>query len=204
MVTLLKLPLIFIVYLYTNLLNISVAAATSSSDNLKGLEAEAPQRLNEGYIGSLLWVLFVLAIVVVLLFFTVKFLANKNKSFLAPRGIRSLGGIGVGANSSVQVLNISGRIYIVGVGQQVTLLDKETDPTLVAEIIESFSTPTQSNFVSVKDWISNFKRNNSDELDVEDVSWNQTQSFESLLQSKLDKQAERKQQLESLLKDNNK
>jgi len=206
MFRLLKLPFVFSVFILFYNLNNHVAAAASSSDNSKQLELDGPQKIGDGYFGDLIWVLLVLVFVIVLLYYTVKFLGNKNKSFLSPKGIRSLGGIGVGSNSSVQVLHISGRIYIIGVGQQVTLLDKETDPEIVAEIIESFSTPTQTNFVSFKDWVSGLRRNKqSHELDADGVEWNQsnTNSFESLLQSKLDKQAERKQQLESLLKNNN-
>ena len=207
MLRILKLPFIFSVFIFINLLNSNIAAASSSSDDSNINDVGVPSKVGSNYVWDLLWVLLALVVVIFLMYLSVKFLSNKNKSFLSPKGIRSLGGIGVGSNSSVQVLHISGRIYIVGVGQQVTLLDKETDPEVVADIIENFSTTNQTNFVSVKDWISNLRRDKQQEdKDVYNADWNSenTSSFENLLQSKLDKQVERKQQLESLLKDNNK
>ena len=201
-----KLPFIFSVFVFVDLLKYNVAAAASSSDISNNLQLEEQTRFEDGFMWDIILVLLALVFVVFLLYYTVKFLANRNKTFLSPKGIRSLGGIGIGANSSVQVLYIGEKIYIVGVGQQVTLLDKESDPESVQKILDSFEASEQPAFASIKDFITNLKRKKQDDnTDVGNVDWNKSSNhaFENLLQEKLDKQAERKQQLESLLKDKN-
>lgn len=206
MFKILKLPFIFSVFVFVDLLKYNVAAAASSSDISNNLQLEEQTRVDDSYMWDIILVLLALVFVIFLLYYTVKFLANRNKSFLSPKGIRSLGGIGVGSNSSVQVLYIGEKIYIVGVGQQVTLIDKEGDPEAVQKILNSFEASEQPTFASIKDFFTNLNRKKQDyNTEVENVDWNKTKNhaFENLLQEKLDKQAERKQQLESLLKDKN-
>lgn len=206
MLKILKLPVLFSVFVFVDLFRYNIAAAASSSDISNNLQLEEKARFDESYMWDIILVLLALVFVVFLLYYTVKFLANRNKSFLSPKGIRSLGGIGLGANSSVQVLHIADKIYIIGVGQQVTLLDKEDDPEAVQKMLDSFLSTEQPTFASLKDFLANLKRKKQDDnIDVENIDWNKSKNhaFENLLQEKLDKQAERKQQLESLLKDKN-
>jgi len=159
--------------------------------------------------GNPIWdivkVLVGLAVVVTLLMFTVRWLSRRNRTWSSQRGLRSLGGIRLGQNSSLQVVEFADRVYIIGVGESITLLDKETDPEQVALILQSLEYQDQGamNLTAIKQlFTSRNKTNKSSNIDTRSTeSWDDVGAFEDLLQSKLERQAERKQQLESILKD---
>ncbi|URN93419.1 MAG: flagellar biosynthetic protein FliO [Candidatus Pristimantibacillus lignocellulolyticus] len=193
----------------TTLLTMSlpyIAVATDGNSELGVGLSSGVDKMDTGYIGDVIWVFVALAIVITLLIFTIKFLSKRNRAWGTQRGLRSLGGISLGQNSSMQVIEIANRIYVVGVGDQVTLLDKLDDPEIVARIIQELELKEQPmiSLSTMKEWLSSSKRSKTDFKENDTNMWNESSSFEDLLQSKLDKQAERKQELESLLKDNNK
>ena len=53
------------------------------------------------------------------------------------RSIRTLGAVGMGPNKSLQLVEI-GAIYVIGVGEDVRLVDKISDPAEVALIQVAF------------------------------------------------------------------
>lgn len=183
-------------------------AVAASSDSEPGdLSSGAPKLDGGNYIGQIIWVFIALAIVIALLVVTIKFLSKRNTIWSKQKGMRSLGGISLGQHSSMQVIEIGDRIYFLGVGDQVTLLDKEDDPEKVEKLIECLEQNEQNsmNLTTLKDWFNSKKPSKREASFQNDSSmWNESKSFEDLLLSKLDKQAERKQELESLLKDKNK
>ena len=195
----------------TTLLTMSLpyiaVANDGNSESGVGLSNEI-EKMDTGFMGEVIWVFVALAIVITLLIFTIKFLSKRNRAWGTARGLRSLGGISLGQNSSMQIIEVANRIYVVGVGEQVTLLDKLDDPETVEQIIAALELKEQPmiTFSTMKDWLSSNsnKRSKKGFQETETNMWNESSSFEDLLQSKLDKQAERKQELESLLKDNNK
>ncbi len=152
--------------------------------------------------GNMIWVIVSLAIVIVLIILVIKWLSQRNRMWGTNRSLRSLGGIALGQNNSLQVVEIAGRIYIVGVGENITLIDKLDDPEQASAVISALERVQESAWS--KDLISQilkkFKdRNNHNESDPTNEQWNKTSSFQDLLQNKLSQQADRKQQLESLL-----
>lgn len=189
----------------------NIAAASNSSSDILGdlSNSDAPENLSTNVISEVLWVFVALGIVIALLVLAIKWLSKRNKSLGGQRGMRSLGGISLGQQASLQVVELGGRIYIIGVGDQVTLIDKEDDPAKVAALLKELEQNDQLNigFTSIREWLAS-KRNpdaaQQQKVDSEQGMWKQTNSFEDMLQTKLNKQAERKQELESLLKDNNK
>ena len=152
--------------------------------------------------GSLIWVIISLAIVIVLIILVIKWLSQRNRTWGTNRSLRSLGGIALGQNNSLQVVEIAGRIYIVGVGENITLIDKIDDAEQANAVITALERQQQSAWS--KDIISELlsklrNRNERAETDLSEEQWNSTSSFQHLLQNKLSKQADRKQQLESML-----
>ncbi|MCR8656263.1 flagellar biosynthetic protein FliO [Paenibacillus endoradicis] len=193
----------------TTLLTMSlpyIAVASDGNSELGVGLSSGVDKMDTGFVGEVIWVFVALAIVITLLIFTIKFLSKRNRAWGTGRGLRSLGGISLGQNSSMQIIEIADRIYVVGVGDQVTLLDKIDDSETVAKIIQDLESKEQPmiSLATMKEWLSSSKRSKTDFKENETNMWNESSSFEDLLQSKLDKQAERKQELESLLKDNNK
>lgn len=154
--------------------------------------------------GSLVWVIISLAIVIVLIIFVIKWLSQRNRMWGTNRSLRSLGGIALGQNNSLQVVEIAGRIYIVGVGENITLIDKLDDSEQVNAVIASLERKQESAWS--KDFATQLlnklrDRNKKNEPEPSNEQWNKTSSFQELLQNKLTQQADRKQQLESLLHD---
>ncbi|WP_441911318.1 flagellar biosynthetic protein FliO [Paenibacillus sp. MCAF9] len=152
--------------------------------------------------GNMIWVIVSLAIVIVLIILVIKWLSQRNRMWGTNRSLRSLGGIALGQNNSLQVVEIAGRIYIVGVGENITLIDKLDDPEQASAVISALERQQESAWSKdlVSQILKKFKdRNNPNGSDPANEQWNKTSSFQDLLQNKLSQQADRKQQLESLL-----
>ncbi|MDQ0059673.1 flagellar biosynthetic protein FliO [Paenibacillus harenae] len=159
---------------------------------------------SESLAGSFIWVIVSLAIVIVLIVLVIKWLSQRNRAWGTNRSLRSLGGIALGQNNSVQVVEIAGRIYIVGIGENITLLDKVVDPEEAKAIIESLERQPDHTWPqnALTQLVSKLRgRNAETDKQPANEQWNHSTSFQSMLQSKLSQQSDRKQQLESLLND---
>ncbi|WP_159884379.1 flagellar biosynthetic protein FliO [Paenibacillus puerhi] len=143
-------------------------------------------------------VIFFLIVIIVIFFIIVKIISQKNKVF-AGRSIRSLGGLPLGPNKSIQVVEIGKSLYIVGVGENVQLLEKVADEEEVAIITEMMSTgPAFSgpSLQSIGDWLKNRRQKPEveEEIDIENPS------FQHVFQSKM---TDRKKLMEELLQQEN-
>ena len=78
-------------------------------------------------IGNLLYVIVVLIAIIALIVLLIRFLSRNSRIFTSGRGIRLLGGIPLGQNKSLQIVEIAGRIYVLGVGDNVQLIDVIAD-----------------------------------------------------------------------------
>lgn len=72
-------------------------------------------------------IILALAFVIILLYAVLKFLNKKNLNYQQNQMVQNLGGVSVGAQKSVQLLQIGSKIYIIGVGEDVQLLKEITD-----------------------------------------------------------------------------
>src|SRR4051794_4510817 len=99
---------------------------------------------------NLLNVIIVLAVIVVLIVLLIRFLGRRNQSLMSGRSIRTLGAMGLGPNKSVQIIELGSSLYMIGVGENISILDKVTDPDEVALIINAFEdqTSSQNNFLA--------------------------------------------------------
>ncbi|ACT02074.1 flagellar biosynthetic protein FliO [Paenibacillus sp. JDR-2] len=173
------------------------AAAGSGND-------ESP--MAGSYTGSVIWVIVSLFIVIGLIVLLIKFLSQRNRMWGTNRAVRSLGGVALGQNNSLQVVELSGRLYVVGVGENVTLLDKIDDEKQVQAILASLDRQSHAagwSANTISDFLKRFRKEESRTgEDLTEEQWNMQQSsFQSLLNQNLSKQADRKEQLESLLKE---
>jgi len=151
--------------------------------------------------GSLVWVIVALLIVIGLIVVTIRFLAGRSRSWGANRSLRLLGGVALGQNKSMQVVDIGGRIYIVGVGEDVTLLDKIDDPLQVQDVLRLLEQPGEPLWEStgVGSLLSRIRRTRGTNQS-QPAEWDSA-SFQSVLQNNLNRQAENKQKVESILKE---
>lgn len=156
-------------------------------------------------LGNLVWVMVALGIVIVLIVLLSKWLSKRSKIWGVNRALRSLGGTPLGQNSSLQVVELSGRIYVVGVGQNVTLLDKIDDPLQVEELLAAFDREASQSFnmgkfnlSSIAKWKEARQGNTRKEQNETTI---QDNNFEDLLQNQLNQRTMRNEQLKQLIKD---
>lgn len=87
------------------------------------------------YIKILLSLVFVIGLLIAVL----KFLNKRNLNYQQSSVIRNIGGLSVGAQKSVQLLHIGNRLYVVGVGEDVRLLNEITDPNEIEQIFKIYN-----------------------------------------------------------------
>lgn len=152
---------------------------------------------------NLLNVIIVLALIIVLIVLLIRFLGRRNQSLMSGRSIRTLGAMGLGPNKSIQVIELGSSLYLIGVGEDISILDKVTDPVEVALIIEAFEdqSSNQSNFLTPL--ISKARAKLRGEVPSQEIELSETSSFYETLQSKLAQAPERKEKMDELLRDDN-
>ncbi|RIU96356.1 flagellar biosynthetic protein FliO [Oceanobacillus picturae] len=84
---------------------------------------------------DLIKMFFALVLVLALIYVLLKFLNKRNKLFTKVRALESLGGVSVGQNKSVQIVRLGDRFYLLGVGDNVELLQEITDENVKADLI---------------------------------------------------------------------
>jgi flagellar protein FliO/FliZ len=176
------------------------AAAASGGSGQASQDGKIEHVMSPSLTGSLVWVIVSLAIVITLIVLLIKWLSVRNRAWGVNRSMRSLGGIALGQNNSLQVIEIAGKVYIVGVGENITLIDKLDDAEEARSVIAALERQSDAG------WPMNLlgklkKRDAQQQSEPSNERWNQGASFQSMLQSKLNQQADRKQQIETLLQD---
>ena len=79
--------------------------------------------------------IFALLLVIGLIYFFLYFLRKKNKFGNRIESLENLGGITVGQNKSVQLIRLGDRLFLIGVGENITLLDEITDEDIIQKIM---------------------------------------------------------------------
>lgn len=179
------------------------AASTASAGDISNLDTPPPD-LSSGLTnaGSLAWVIVALLIVIALIIFVIRFLANRSRAWGANRSLRSLGGVQLGQNKSLQAVEVGGKLYIVGVGEDVTLLDRIEDAEEAERMMRLIEQPQPAmwNAAGFGDLWNRLRGRQAAQPAESD--W-RGDSFESMLQDSLERQADRKQRIESLISDSN-
>lgn len=75
-----------------------------------------------------------------LLYFLLKFINTKNRTFGGDRSIQNVGGVGLGSNRSVQLVKVGNRILVVGVGETVNLLKEIESEEEVEQLLAKENT----------------------------------------------------------------
>lgn len=153
---------------------------------------------------NIIWVLVVLVIIIFLIVFVIKFLGQKNRSWSRNQAIRTLGAIGLAQNKSMQVIELGDSIYIIGVGDDIRLVDKISDPEEVAALVAHFEQNQSNQSQDLVPYVSNLmkkfrKSDDNSSMSQEDLN----PSFHEVFQSKLNRVSNRKQKVEELLHDEN-
>lgn len=83
-------------------------------------------------------ILIALVFVIGLLLFVLKFLNKRNLSYQQNAVIRNIGGMSVGPQKSVQIVLISNRVYVLGIGENIQLLKEISTPEEVEQLLAQF------------------------------------------------------------------
>jgi len=83
--------------------------------------------------------IFALIFVVALLYFLLKWIQKKSRSYQSTKLLENLGGTQLGGNKSVQLVRVGQKILVVGVGDNIQLLSEINDEKEVEEMIQKYS-----------------------------------------------------------------
>lgn len=145
-------------------------------------------------------VIFFLIVIIGVFFVIMKGLAKRNQHPLFGRAIRTLGGVPLGQNKSIQIVEIGQSLYVVGVGDNIQLLEKIDQPDEVAHINEllTSSQAGNPNLISFGKWLSKL----SPRKKAEDEEVELTSSFQQVFHDKLQQRvANRNRRVEDWLAD---
>ncbi|MFD2192785.1 flagellar protein [Oceanobacillus bengalensis] len=93
--------------------------------------------------------IFALLLVLALIFVISKLLGRKNKLFNQVKAMENLGGINVGTNKSIQIVRIGTKLYLIGVGENVELLQEITEKELIDQLMMDNSSESQDSILSM-------------------------------------------------------
>lgn len=166
-----------------------------------GLVEELPVS-GSGSAWDLIWVLFVLGIIIALIVLILRFFAKRNRGWGMNRSLRSLGGFPLGTNKSMQIVEWNGRIYVLGIGDDVRLLESITEPEVVAALLAEHDANMANTGAVMPEWLRKWTQRDNPRNDSlsSNEPVNQT-SFEQTLENRLRQLAERRQKVEQLLED---
>ncbi|ALP35017.1 flagellar protein [Paenibacillus sp. IHB B 3084] len=153
-------------------------------------------------IGNIAWVLFVLIFIIVLIVYLIRFLSKRNQSWFSNRSVRILGGVGLGPNKSLQLVEVGSSVYLIGVGEDIRLVDKVSDPEEVEQILAALEQeaslqrgPIAPLFAKIA---GKLRRNTAAQQQPEEET-----SFHEMFESKLRQMPNRKDKLEKLRNEEN-
>lgn len=120
--------------------------------------------------------------VVALLYFLLKFINKRSKSYKSSRLIENLGGTALGTNRSVQLIKVGNRILVVGVGENIQLLKELTDSEECNQIITEYNDKMEQ-LVQPSDIVTKVLQRRK----VNQSKENKGNHFQSLLKQQLEK-----------------
>ncbi|MHA6251284.1 flagellar biosynthetic protein FliO [Oceanobacillus sp. CAU 1775] len=78
---------------------------------------------------------FALLLVLALIYIFLYFLKRRNKLGNRIKSLENIGGLSVGQNKSIQIIRLGSQVYVVGVGEEITLLKEIDDKELIDQLL---------------------------------------------------------------------
>ncbi|QDH22863.1 flagellar biosynthetic protein FliO [Saccharibacillus brassicae] len=153
-----------------------------------------------GVYSYLVWVIFVLIVIVALIVFLIRYLGKKNRGWFGGRSVRTLGGVGLGQNKSLQIIEIGSSVYLIGVGDDISLIDKISEPEQVQKLLEALEQESASPNIALPAWAekltSRFRSGSKAPSEAEEL---EAASFQELFETRLRESSDRRRKVEDLL-----
>lgn len=143
----------------------------------------------------LLQTMAALALIIGLIYILFRFLGKRTNLFFGKTAIRSLGGCSVGAQKSVQIIQVGSSLYLVGVGENINLLrhieGEEADE--IVSLLESQGQPSNPSIPSLQALVGRISKKQIDKGQPAN------QNFQALFQSKVEEAKQRRKRVEEEL-----
>lgn len=164
------------------------------------LEDEPPLLNNEtpNIFGLIVRVVVVLALIIGLIYILLK-LFNRTKQFNKQGEVLvNLGGLSLGTNKSVQMLKVGEKIYLIGVGDDVSILTEVTDEDIKQQMLDKHQAPPLK-VNSLFDQL-NIKKEKV-ETDDQQSEAKVNDNFASLFKGELDAMKEKREEIRAKYKE---
>lgn len=145
--------------------------------------------------GLVLRIIVVLVIIIGLIYLLLK-LFNRSSNFNKQGEVlTNLGGISLGMNKSAQMLKVGDKIYLIGVGDDISILTEITDPATVEQLLEKQQVAplSSSSFLEQFKFIGKKTKSTDESAQVDDTFKNQ--DFASLFKGELDTMKEKREKI---------
>lgn len=147
------------------------------------VESAPPDFSTADFYGHFIQVIIALIVIIGMIVLLIRFLAARNKGWRGEKSLRVMAGVALGQNKSLQIVKIGDSVYIVGVGENITLLDKIDDREKAEELFVSLESPSAPNGVfDIVSRLANRFRKGNDEGQEE---WESQKTFRDMLNHKL-------------------
>lgn len=161
-------------------------------------EKEESSKLNTTEDTSLVVIIFKLIfytlLILVMIYALIKFLALRQKKLQPNQAVKLMGGTPLGNNKSLQLVKVGEKVYLIGVGDQVTLIKEFSESDEINNIetdLENQSTLFTSPLATISTSIVNFSK----EKISKRMETKPNLSFEHLFKQSLNKQKGKQDQL---------
>lgn len=145
-----------VIALFGVMLALNFGTAEAVGEYLSNYEEVEPKPTAVSWWSTLAYLLSlvaVFAVVVVMAYFTAKFIGGRFNARMATGGGRILENLPLAPNRSVCIVEIAGRVFLLGVGENVSLLAEITDDNTVENLREKNQNMFSQDFSSVSDLI---------------------------------------------------
>ncbi len=129
----------------------------------------------------LIKILFSLALIILLIYVLVRFLAVRNRHFQRGSVFVNLGGIALGPNKSLQLIKVGSSLYLVGVAEQIQLIRHIENQEEIEEMMEMIQKQQQVQYPSLPGGLQKFLPKGIFRRETR----GETDRFESILEQKL-------------------
>jgi len=177
---------------------------TAFGGTIDSPSASPPAEFSTGdFYGNFIQVIVVLAVVIGLIVLTIRFLATRNKRWSGDRSLRVHAGLALGQNKSLQIIEIGDAVYIVGVGDNISVLDKIEDQERIDALISSLETKPSASAGAVVSAVAKTlaRVRNRGRGAPEAESWETNEAFRDLLNQKLKGIGSRKDRLKDWMEE---
>lgn len=152
---------------------------------------------------NIVYVIIVLAVIIGLIILLIRFLGTKNKSWFSNPTIRILGGVGLGPNKTLQVIEVGNSVYLIGVGENINLVDKISDPDEVTSILTALQEEAAMHGNRLSPLLSKLVNKLRREQPSQEIELENGTSFHEVFDSKVRRMSNRKDKMEELLREDN-